>query len=495
MPDKPSNKQILLFYSNREKKPWPVMPIGLCYVASALRSRGHAVKLVDLMFVRDVSRTVQTAIKDCPPDIIGISVRNIDNADWYDSGSYLEMIRTEIIKPIRAVSKAPVIAGGPAVNISPRQLVEFLEADCAVYGDGEQACCQLVENWTDPARRPAVAHVVWNERRWGATDKEAAVEPDRLNDINRIEFPRIWEWINLRPYLRAGSPYPVQTKRGCAFDCSYCVYGQIEGRIYRQREPEAVAEEIAELVEKAGIWRFEFTDSVFNHPAGHAEAVCRAIINRKIRASFTTTGVSPISLSSELLELMIQAGFEDYSMSPDSAAERVLKHLGKGCSKPDVLIRAAEVVRSAKLPMIWWFSLGLPGEDRESVEETLQFVKHNVRKSDLAVLSIGIRIYPGSRLARIAETEGQIAADEDLLAPKFYKPRAISLSEIEELVQPAVKKLPNVLLSSEVCGYMPLIMFGNAIKQAFKLRQPLWRAAPLVNRIKRGLFPQIHSLP
>jgi radical SAM superfamily enzyme YgiQ (UPF0313 family) len=488
-----NHRRVLLVYGNCERKPWPTMPIGLCYVASALKSRGHLVKVVDLMFVKDTSRVLQGAIQDFQPEMIGVSVRNIDSADWYGQAKYLEIIRDEIIKPARSVAKVPIIIGGPAVNIAPRQITEYLDADCAVYGDGERACVDLVEKWKEGTdNKPAVSHVVWNEKRWGAVTKDAkdsgAVVPGRIGDLGSIEFPRINEWIDLRPYLRASSPYPIQTKRGCAFDCSYCVYGQIEGKAYRQRDPEAIAQEIEELSQKARIWRFEFTDSVFNHPAGHAEAVCRAIIDRKIKASFTTTGVNPASFSLELLELMSRAGFEDYSFAPDSASKRVLKRLGKGYTSPDVLVRAAEVVRSAKLPMMWWFSFGLPEEDGESVEETLEFVRRYVRKRDLVVCSVGMRIYPGTRLERIAREEGQLKPGEDLLASKFYEPRAISLPEIQERLQREARQMPNILLSSEVNSYMMIIKLGNMLKQTFKIHQPLWRAAPLVNRIKHGLL-------
>jgi radical SAM superfamily enzyme YgiQ (UPF0313 family) len=483
-----NHRRMLLVYGNRERRPWPTLPIGLCYVASALKSRGHLVKVVDLMFVKDTLRVLQAAIQDFQPEMIGVSVRNIDSADWYGHAAYLKVIRDEIIKPMRSVAKVPIIIGGPAVNIAPRQIAEYLDADCAVYGDGERACVDLVEKWGERAdSKPAVSHVVWNENRWGAPAKGAedsgVMEPGRIGDLDSIEFPRINEWIDVRPYVRAGSPYPIQTKRGCAFDCSYCVYGQIEGKAYRQRAPETIAQEIEEL-SNTGVWRFEFTDSVFNHPAGHAEAVCRAIIDRKLEASFTTTGVNPASFSAELLELMQRAGFEDYSLTPDSASERVLQHLGKGYHSPEVLVRAAGIVRSAKLPMLWWFSFGLPGEDRESVEETLQFVKRHVRKRDLAVCSVGIRIYPGTRLEHIAQEEGQLKPGEDLLAAKFYEPRAISLPEIQKLVQHAARQMPNILLSSEVNSYMTMIRLGNMLKQTFRIRQPLWRAAPLVNWIK-----------
>jgi radical SAM superfamily enzyme YgiQ (UPF0313 family) len=450
------------------------MPIGLCYVASALESRGHYVKVVDLMFEPDWGTRIAKALAEEQPEIVGVSIRNIDNADWYDSLYYLKRIKDEVVPAIRRNSKALIIIGGPAVNISPLAMVEEIGADCAVYGDGEAASCRLVESWQANDGPPDLPGIVWHSRFKEALRPDAP-QPARVLDLAGNTRARIYKWVDIKPYLRRGAAYSIQTKRGCAFDCSFCVYGQIEGRHYRERNAEDIADEITEVNRETGAWQFEFTDSVFNHPAGHAEALCRAIARRRLNVSLTSSGVNPLFLTAELLELMEQAGFEDYSLAPDSASNRVLALLGKGYTSSAVLERAACLAKASRLPVLWWFSFGLPGEDRESVQETVDFISKHVRARDLALCSVGMRIFPGTRLAEIARNEGQIAPNPNLLEPCFYEPPGISLREIHERLQLAAAHWPKIMLSSETRAFPLAMRTGILIKRALRHHYPMWR--------------------
>ena len=71
--------------------------------------------------------------------------------------------------------------------------------------------------------------------------------------------------------------YSVQTKRGCYHKCIYCTYPLIEGRNYKIRDAEAVADEIDQAYRRLGNVTFEFVDSTFNDPKNHAENICREI--------------------------------------------------------------------------------------------------------------------------------------------------------------------------------------------------------------------------
>ncbi len=474
-------RRVLLFYANRERQPWPVMPIGLCHVASALKSWGHEVTIVDLMFERQWSQRVQSEIIRFAPDVIGISVRNIDNVDWFETRTYLTPIRDEVVRPARAVSKAPIIIGGPAVNIAPTRLCAFLDVDYAVYGDGdgEGSIGPLVDALAAGVAPAAIPGVLRGNDDPG--------QPNRRPNLEGLVAANIHRWIDVKPYARAGSPYSVQTKRGCAFNCSFCVYGAIEGRAYRLRDPEAIADEIETANREAGVRCFEFTDSVFNHPLGHALDVCKAIIRRKLAITLNTTGVNPRYLTPELLQLMAEAGFEELSLAPDSAAPAVLAELGKGYTSPDVLVKAAQMIRDQKLPVAWWFSFGLPGETARSVEQTLAFIRDQVRPSDLVLATVGLRILPGTRLAATALEEGKLSADQDVLVPVFYEPTGISLADIHKQCTAAGRKLPNFLLSTDTRSLDAFLPIGIMLKRIFRHRQPLWRIVPPVNRLRNLL--------
>ena len=85
--------KVLLVSANNEKYPYPVAPIGAAYIAQALRSKGHDIRLIDLCFVEDGCSVITEALKDFDPDVIGISIRNIDNLTYNKSIFYMPRIR------------------------------------------------------------------------------------------------------------------------------------------------------------------------------------------------------------------------------------------------------------------------------------------------------------------------------------------------------------------------------------------------------------------
>ena len=472
-------KRVLLFYGNNERSPWPIMPIGLCYVAIALEARGHQVKVVDLMFEKDWPSRGQNAVREFNPEFIGISIRNIDNVDWYDNVAYLDDIRDGIVKPVRQITDVPIMIGGPAVNIMPDKVLEYIGADYAVYGDGEEISCLLLEKWESDKKMLSIEGVICRGDKTQLLPKE----PYRIQNLETVKRPKIYKWINLKPYIRAGSPYSLQTKRGCTLNCSYCIYGQIEGKHFRLHDPETITDEI-EAAKKQGVWIFEFTDSVFNIPIEHAKNICRSIIRRNLNISLTTSGVNPIFFDRELMKLMEQAGFEDFSFAPDSASDRVLQNLGKGYTSKEVLIRAAKIARPSKMKIIWWFSFGLPGETRKTIDETLAFIRSHVKPSDLVLATVGLRILPGTDLEKIAVQERSLDPNHDMIQPVFYEPIEISLDEIHKQVRNASLDMPNLLLCSDTRTFGFYQVFGILAKRILRHHIPLWQPVPIINRVR-----------
>ena len=77
--------KVLLINSNRFKHPWPVIPFGLCYIATALEfNENHNVFFLDLCFSSDCEADIQKAVRSFKPEVIGISIRNIDDTGGYN---------------------------------------------------------------------------------------------------------------------------------------------------------------------------------------------------------------------------------------------------------------------------------------------------------------------------------------------------------------------------------------------------------------------------
>jgi hypothetical protein len=110
--------RILLINTNRYKVPFPVMPVGLCWVAASLESAGHDVRFLDLAFSMDSGSEITNAVAEHKPGIVGLSVRNIDTCNGYRPVFLLEKIKKDIIVPLKRSFSGPVVLGGPAAGIN-----------------------------------------------------------------------------------------------------------------------------------------------------------------------------------------------------------------------------------------------------------------------------------------------------------------------------------------------------------------------------------------
>src|SRR4030042_3106196 len=114
--------RILLISVNRERMPYPVAPLGLAYIAGALKAGGHDVRAIDLCFSTDIEHDLTRIVEDFPPDAIGISLRNLDNLTYPSSLSYLPELE-ETVAIVRRRTTAPVVIGGSRFFPAPFPLL------------------------------------------------------------------------------------------------------------------------------------------------------------------------------------------------------------------------------------------------------------------------------------------------------------------------------------------------------------------------------------
>ena len=125
----------------------------------------------------------------------------------------------------------------------------------------------------------------------------------------------------------------------------------------------------------------------------------------------------PGNIEEELVRAMAEAGCREVSLGFESGCDRILAIMNKKFSLADVR-RTSELLAKYKIKQMGFLLLGGPGETRDSVEESLRFA--DALPLDALKITIGIRIYPHTELARTAVAEGLIAPDDDLLLPRFY---------------------------------------------------------------------------
>ncbi len=453
-------------------QPWPVIPYGLCCIAASAEEAGHDVRVLDLCFSRHPGKDIADAVAAFRPDVIGISIRNIDNAVGYKTRFLLDDVRERVIIPCKECFKGPMLIGGPAVGISGREMLSFFDLEYAIRGDGEQAVLEFLRRMESGAPLEGMPGLI--VRRDGQIIADS--EPLRVENLDVLPRVSPSRYVDIAAYSRVNSPLQIQTKRGCALHCSYCTYNRIEGVRYRLRDPSAVADEIERLVKETGINRIEFVDSTFNIPLPHAKAVLRELIRKDLHLDLRTMGLNPGAVDEELVNLMKQAGFREVDLGVDSGCDAMLRNLGKNFLKEDVL-KAGKLLREKNIPVKWFLLLGAPGENRETIRETFDTVLHAASPWDLIVIAVGMRVYNGSPVADLVRQEEPSAAKDDFLYPvSLPEGTTIDPGELKQIVKTESFRRDNFFLySDDEKTPLPVLVAGTALMRIFTPRQPLWR--------------------
>jgi anaerobic magnesium-protoporphyrin IX monomethyl ester cyclase len=471
--------RVLLVSTNRERQPYPVVPNGLACVASALDAAGHNVRFVDLCFARNPVTTARETARSFRPDIIGVSVRNIDNSDAIALRHYTPEAR-DVLHALRAASPgAKVVAGGAAFGVAPEALFRDLGVDYAVAGDGERASVALIDALCSGSPIESLPGLV--RERDGTV---VFTPPGEDADLDALPSPALHRWIDLARYQRHGATVPIQTKRGCVYKCVYCTYRNVEGWGYRTRNPELVADEIEELNQKAGVHHFDFVDSTFNSPPGHAVQVCEAITRRKLGVQLDTTNFTPATASSELLGAMKAAGFRTLGITAESASDPVLEKLEKGFSAAKVR-EVAKRVEAHGIKALWIFLVGGPGETPGTVEETLAFARWRLERGDAVYLTVGLRIYPGTTLHRIAIAEGVVPANSTLLDPAFYFSSKLQFEPTVARLKRFAADHPRFMFSAD--SRSVILPYLTRAASVLRLPRPHWQYMGLFQRVARAI--------
>jgi tRNA A37 methylthiotransferase MiaB len=218
-------------------------------------------------------------------------------------------------------------------------------------------------------------------------------------------------------YQRRGGFVGVQTKRGCPFKCTYCIYPKLEGRRYRLRPPEAVVREVAEAAGQSRARHFFFVDSVFNDPRAHALAVCRELARRKLPVRWSAF-CNPVGFDAELARAMAEAGCEGVEFGLDVAADKMLASMAKPFDQNDIR-RALKAAYDAGLPFAHFMLFGGPGETWSDVEDTQKFL-NDCAPANAVFATLGIRVFENTPLAAVAVRDGQVSPDQDLFEPAYY---------------------------------------------------------------------------
>jgi radical SAM superfamily enzyme YgiQ (UPF0313 family) len=178
--------RVLLINSNRFKQPWPVMPYGLLCVAASCDKAGHDTRLLDLCFSKNTVKDISNTISMFEPDVIGISIRNIDNSVGYNTYFLLDDVKKDIIDPVKRCFNGPIVIGGPSVGINSKEMLDYFDLEYAVKGDGEACMKEFLSRLSNNTPLTGLEGLVIRSKD-GSIIQDPS--PYRVTNLNDLPYP------------------------------------------------------------------------------------------------------------------------------------------------------------------------------------------------------------------------------------------------------------------------------------------------------------------
>jgi radical SAM superfamily enzyme YgiQ (UPF0313 family) len=414
----------LLVATNRERHPYPVAPLGVLCVAAAARAAGHELELLDLGLARQPQRDLARALQTRKFQAVAFGIRNLDNCWAFAPRFYLEETR-QLAEITRRHFHGPLILGGSGFSVAPRGWMRRLGADYGIIGEGERTFPELLRRLEEGISLTGMESVLAASKDGSRADAGPVWATRQVNELP----PPAHELCCYSAYLRRGGFVSIQTKRGCPFKCSYCVYPLLEGRAYRLRAPEAIVDEIQRVAARGSL-HFFFVDSVFNHPPAHALAICRELGRRRLPIQWSAF-CNPTGFDAELAHAMKEAGCNGVEFGLDSASDKMLDALRKPFGQREIQT-ALLAARDARLHFAIYLLFGGPDETWADVKDTQSFLT-GCAPANAVFATYGIRVYEGTAIAETACREGQTAPDQDLFEPVYYLSPKLSRNVVQNL--------------------------------------------------------------
>ena len=281
--------KVLLVNPNRYKSP-PVPPIGLEYLAASLEEKGHKTKILDLCFSGDLLKDVDASVMSFKPDLAGITVRNVDSVLYHTNEFFLDGIK-DIVNHIRSNHGLKVIIGGTGVSSNPIGVLEYLNADCAVAGPGEETIHEVLD-------------------ALGNGDSEKIF---RGNYTGGLLCRRRPSQIDYKNYCESGGVIGFETHKGCSSSCVFCLEAN---KPVCFKNAGDVIEEIKSFVD-AGHDHFHLCDSEFNESLEYSIEFCSALKKAGVGIRWAVY-MKPANFNRALFKLLKDTGVYLITLSVDS---------------------------------------------------------------------------------------------------------------------------------------------------------------------------------
>ncbi len=340
---------------------------------------------------------------------------------------YYQDIRSNLSYPWLMDKEFPhtrLMIGGGAFTAFADQLIEKLpKGILGILGEGEDAILKVLNNEPLTDERFIV-------RENGSIQKGTKHTPAMLDSLT-VDLPYLTSiFPQYQEYV--GECIGVQSKRGCPYDCSFCLYPYIEGKRVRYRPAENVVKDISQYYHQWGARRFWFTDAQFI-TGKDAYPQCTEILERIIKEGLDIewSGYIRTSLiTADFAKLMVKSGVGDLEVAITAGSQKVLNSMHMGF-KLEHLYDGCRHLSNAgfKGRVILNYSLNSPDETEETLLQSIESYKvvaSILGEDRVFPLMFFLGVQPNTDLEQRLLSEGYLSAG--------YNPLSLTPWNIKKLL-------------------------------------------------------------
>ncbi len=347
-------------------------PLGLGYLASYLRVHGHSVSLYDGTLRNATYSDFVAEIDKEKPNLVGISVLTRGH-----------VLAKQMIRHIKsAYPHLPIVIGGTQVSAAPIDVCDDLRADFGVIGEGEQTLLELADVLASSGHAfQTIDGLVF--RPTGSTTFQINHPRVLIGDLDSLPFPA-WDLMppdayRIVPILEPAKGFPIApilTTRGCPYQCSFCASGVTWKHQIRYRSAENIIREIMLLKKTYKVKELHISDDNFTMDPNRAMKICEVFMKKRINLPWQCpNGVRIDRLTPPLLHAMKQSGCYAVGLGIESGNQKILDTVNKHL-RLSVVPGVLKNLRREKIESYGFFILGLPGDTRKTILDTINFALH-----------------------------------------------------------------------------------------------------------------------
>ena len=381
--------------------------LALGFLAAYAEKAGWQPIVRDLYCKRweNTEETIRQIIKKENPEVIGINSITMNRLAAYKAVDLARKLNPKI----------KIIVGGVEPTIFPSHFLINHAADLVVMHEGEETFEEILMKIAKNESLKKVKGIAFKEKG------KVKINPPRpqIKDLDKMPFMKHEFFLN----ENSEKAY-FFSSRGCPNNCSFCSASVHWGRYWRQRTPTNVVDEIESVIKKyPKIKEIRFMDDTFTLNNQRVVDICKEMVKRKINVKWRCSGrVNPIS--KEMIYWMEKAGCIMISFGVETGSQRLLDQIGKN-QTVDQVVNAFKIVyeNSKHITPEMFIILGFPGENEESVGETIALIKRIIDISHKPLILTAARvleIYPGTRIYELAKSKGLV--NDDFWLKEFYTP-------------------------------------------------------------------------